>query len=148
MNDAGRATAGLPAATAGPDLPPQRSSGPDFSPLTAFAGSDSEAARSILTSFVEQTSANCTAFEQALAGRDDAAVKALSHKMLPIFTMLRAEALADTLRRTETSETPLPETLREALQGSVATIRAIVDAARRQVAENPSAEAPRSPETR
>lgn len=117
---------------------------PDFTPLTAFAGSDPEAARNILSSFAEQTAANCGAFEKALSDRDVQTIKSLAHKMLPIFAMLKAESLAAVLRRAETSEEPLSDTLCHELQASVATIRMYAAAARRAVADpgTPPGEAP------
>ena len=81
--------------------------GVDFRALTAYAGDDRQAARSILRSFAEQTAANRTTLEAALGRGDAEAVRALCHKMLPIFTMLRARVVADTLRRAETAEEPL-----------------------------------------
>ena len=62
--------------------------GVNFGPLTAYAGDDAEAARGILESFAEQSAANCRLLEEALGSGDIAALKAVAHKMLPIFTML------------------------------------------------------------
>ena len=105
--------------------------GTDFSPLTAFAGSDAQAARSILVSFAGQAEADCAAFESALDARDTAKAKALAHKMLPIFTMLGAEPPAGTLRRMETSDGELSEELLAAGRAAAGAIRAIVEEARR-----------------
>ena len=98
--------------------------GADFRALTAYAGDDREAARSILYSFVEQTTANFTALSEALDRQDAAAVKALSHKMLPIFTMLRAREIAEELRRAETADEPLIRC--GELRQTAAKIRALV----------------------
>ena len=116
---------------------------PDFTPLTAFAGNDAEAARSILVSFAEQTAANGDALEQALSARDTTAVKALAHKMLPIFTMLKNEPLAGILQRAEVSNDPLTDAACQELQQAVGMIRAAAEAARRTTdvpygSENPS----------
>lgn len=84
-----------------------RPEGVDFRALTAYAGDDREAAQGILRTFAEQTAANRQALEEALDRGDAAAVRALCHKMLPIFTMLRAREVAETLRRAETDDEPL-----------------------------------------
>ena len=96
-----------------------------FDALTAYAGDDAEAAQSILASFAEQTAANCTALCEALDADDAAGVKALAHKMLPIFTMLGAGTVADTLRRAETHEGALTDTLRRELAAVAERIRGI-----------------------
>ena len=90
--------------------------------LTAFAGDDREAARSILDSFVEQTTANRKALCAALDAGDDAAVKAQAHKMLPIFTMLGDEEVASVLRRAETASGALDEGLRGELRDAAERI--------------------------
>ena len=90
--------------------------------LTAFAGDDHEAARSILDSFVEQTTANREALCAALDAGDDAAVKAQAHKMLPLLTMLGDDDVATVLRRAETASGALDAALREELRGAAADI--------------------------
>ena len=105
----------------------------NFDPLTAYAGDDAGAARSILASFAEQTAANCAELEKAVENGDARSVKALSHKMLPIFTMLGAAEVADTLRRAETHEGPLTDALSGELRAAVEKIRAIVAEAEKTV---------------
>lgn len=107
--------------------------GVNFGPLTAYAGDDAGAARSILASFAEQTAANCAALEKAVESGGAPSVKALSHKMLPIFTMLGAAEVADTLRRAETHEGPLTDALGGELRAVVEKIRAIVAEAEKTV---------------
>ena len=107
--------------------------GVNFDPLTAYAGDDAGAARSILASFAEQTAANCAELEKAVENGDARSVKALSHKMLPIFTMLGAAEVADTLRRAETHEGPLTDTLGGELRAAIEKIRAIVAEAEKTV---------------
>ena len=114
-----------------PEIP--SADGIDFTALTAYAGDDPEAARNILRSFAEQTAGNCTGLERALGEGDAAAVKALAHKMLPIFTMLGAAEVAEALRRAETCEGPLPGTLCGELRAAVEKIRAIVAEAEKTV---------------
>ena len=107
-----------------PEIP--SADGADFTALTAYAGDDPEAARSILRSFAEQTAGHCAELERALGEGDVATVKTLAHKMLPIFTMLGAAEVAETLRRGETCEGPLPEALCGELRAAAGKIRAIV----------------------
>ena len=107
--------------------------GVDFGPLTAYAGDDTGAARSILASFAEQTAANAREFEKAVGSGDATAVRALSHKMLPIFTMLGAAEVADILRRAENREGPLTDALCGELRAAVEKIRAIVAEAEKTV---------------
>ena len=107
--------------------------GVNFGPLTAYAGDDAGAARSILASFAEQTAANCAALEKAVESGNAPSVKALSHKMLPIFTMLGAAEVAETLRRAETHEGPLTDALGGELRAAIEKIRAIVAEAEKTV---------------
>ena len=112
---------------------PTERPGVNFDPLTAYAGDDAGAARSILASFAEQTAANCAGLEKAVENGDTSSVKALSHKMLPIFTMLGAAEVADALRRAETHEGPLTDALYGELRAAIEKIRAIVAEAEKTV---------------
>ena len=120
----------------GPEIPDTGQAGPEgvrFDALTAYAGDDAEAARSILASFAEQTAANCASLERALAAGDWATVRAFAHKMLPIFTMLGAAAVASVLRRAEGAGDPFPEALSADLAAAGDEIRRIVAEAERRV---------------
>ena len=120
----------------GPEVPDTGQAGPEgvrFDALTAYAGDDAEAARSILASFAEQTAANCASLERALAAGDWATVRAFAHKMLPIFTMLGAAAVASVLRRAEGAGDPFPEALSADLAAAGDEIRRIVAEAERRV---------------
>ena len=112
--------------------------------LTAFAGDDREAAHSILDSFVGQTTANVEALRAALEGGDDAAAKALAHKMLPLLTMLGDNDVAAVLRQAETAPGAFDAPLREALRGAVARIGEGVAAVAAALREKAPAEAART----
>lgn len=112
--------------------------------LTAFAGDDREAARSILDSFVEQTTANVEALRAALDAGDDAAAKAQAHKMLPLLTMLGDDDVAAVLRQAETAPGELDAPLREALRGAVARIGEGVAAVAAGMREKKTAETART----
>ena len=107
--------------------------GVNFGPLTAYAGDDAEAARGILESFAEQSAANCRLLERALESGDVAALRAVAHKMLPIFTMLGAAGVAATLRTAESWEGPLTDALRGEIGAAAENIRAIVAEAQKKV---------------
>ena len=62
----------------------------DFSPLTAFAGDDREAARRILDTFLQETTRHAEAFARAMREKDKAGACRLAHKMLPTFTLIGA----------------------------------------------------------
>ena len=115
------------------DEPAVPASGTNFDPLTAYAGDDAGAARNILASFAEQTAANVRELEKAVGSGDATAVRALSHKILPIFTMLGAAEVADILRRAENREGPLTDALCGELRAAVEKIRAIVAEAEKTV---------------
>lgn len=107
--------------------------GVNFGPLTAYAGDDAEAARGILESFAEQSAANCRLLERALESGDVAALRAVAHKMLPIFTMLGAAGVAATLRTAESWEGPLTDALCGEIGAAAENIRAIVAEAQKKV---------------
>ena len=69
----------------------------------------------------------------ALDSGDVAALKAVAHKMLPIFTMLGAAGVAATLRTAESWEGPLTDALRGEIGAAAENIRAIVAEAQKKV---------------
>lgn len=123
-----------PDASVGAESPASGGSGLRFDALTAYAGDDAEAARSILATFVGQTAADCELLAGAVASGDVASLRSCAHKMLPIFTMLEASSVASLLRRAEMAETPLSDSLAADLNRAVAEIREIVAAAERSMA--------------
>ncbi len=77
------------------------SEGFDFSALTAFAEDDREATKSILESFISETRINVGRMQQALENRDTGYLADMAHKMLPLFTLLKASALVHILKELE-----------------------------------------------
>ena len=75
-----------------------------FSALTAFSGDDPEAAKSILESFVAETRLNAERLQKAIDARDMDEVAAVSHKMIPLFTLIGATELVDLLKLLEVSQ--------------------------------------------
>ena len=111
----------------------EQADGVNFSALTAYAGDDTAAARGILESFAEQGAANCALLERALDDGDAAALKAVAHKMAPIFTMLGAVQVAAALRTAESWEGPLTDTLCREVRTAAENIRAIIAEAQKKV---------------
>ncbi|RGV56073.1 response regulator [Bacteroides intestinalis] len=75
----------------------------NFAALTAFSGDDSDAAKSILESFVTETRLNADRLRQALDAEDTDGIAAMGHKMLPLFTLLGANELVALLKELEDS---------------------------------------------
>lgn len=70
----------------------------NFSALTAFSGDDPEAAKSILESFVSETRRNAGRLQEAVDAADMDGVAAVSHKMIPLFTLIGAMELVEELK--------------------------------------------------
>lgn len=70
----------------------------NFSALTAFSGDDPEAAKSILESFVSETRCNARRLQEAVDAADMDGVAAVSHKMIPLFTLIGATELVEELK--------------------------------------------------
>lgn len=62
----------------------------DFTPLTAFAGDDKEAAYEIMKTFREETERHIACMQQAYMQRNKTEVCRLAHKLLPTFTLIGA----------------------------------------------------------
>ena len=62
----------------------------NFTPLFAFSEGDDEAAKEILTTFIQETEKNIHFLNEAAIQKDIKALGAIAHKMLPTFTMLEA----------------------------------------------------------
>ncbi len=70
----------------------------NFSALTAFSEDDPEAAKSILESFVSETLLNAERLQKAVETADMDEVAAVSHKMIPLFTLIGATELVEELK--------------------------------------------------
>lgn len=79
------------------------SSALNFSALTAFSADDPEAADSILRSFASETRLNAERLQKAVNTRDMDDIAAVSHKMIPLFTLIGAKELVNHLKLLETS---------------------------------------------
>ena len=62
----------------------------NFKALAAFSEYEPEAARSIISSFIEETEKNIGRMEKALEDEDMAGIAGMSHKLLPLLTLIGA----------------------------------------------------------
>lgn len=72
-----------------------------FDSLTAFAGEDKDASNSILSTFIYETGKSNDLLEASLNDGNREQSAKLSHKMVPLFTMLGATSLVEKLRSIE-----------------------------------------------
>ena len=62
----------------------------NFKALAAFTEYEPEATRSIISSFIEETEKNIGRMEKALKDEDMAGIAGMSHKLLPLLTLIGA----------------------------------------------------------
>lgn len=99
----------------------------DFSALTAFSGDDPEAAKSIMESFVTETRLNVERLQKAADAADMDEVAAVSHKMIPLFTLIGATELVAELKILEGLRgTPFTAGQRQRALRSLALIEDII----------------------
>lgn len=102
----------------------------NFSSLTAFAGEDEAASASILRTFAQETGKSIALLKQALAEGDREAAARVSHKLIPLFTMLGANTLVQHLRILEKKDGGLTDSGWHRLLGEViAKVSAVVEKA-------------------
>ena len=110
------------------DIREEASASLDFSSLTAFAGEDKEASASIIRTFVEETGKNIAVLQQSLAAGDRIRAGKMSHKLIPLFTMLGASDLVVQLRILEKNDEALSDSgwrrmLENVIAGATAILR-------------------------
>ncbi|MDE5706691.1 MAG: response regulator, partial [Alistipes sp.] len=124
------------AVAADADAAPGDGSGPaapeGLEVLTAYASDDPEAARSIVRVFVAENEQHVERLRHAVAARDDDEIRAVAHKMLPVFTMLGEQELVAGLRRLERSEGVLDGMLRDEALHAAERVAKIVDQAKNE----------------
>lgn len=100
----------------------------NFSALTVFSADDSEAADSIMRSFATESRLNAERLQKALNERDMDEIAAVSHKMIPLFTLIGAKELVAQLKLLETSRgKPFTAEQEERALASLALLRNIID---------------------
>lgn len=101
-----------------------------FDSLTAFAGEDKEASDSIMRTFINETGKSYDLLKASLSEADRGQSAKLSHKMIPLFTMLGAASLVEKLRRIEKSAQYMPaEEWESSLADIIAEIKKVIDQA-------------------
>lgn len=89
------------------DIPAEVSPEFNFDSLTAFAGEDKDASASIIRTFAEETNKSISLLQQALEKTGRAPAAKISHKLIPLFTMLGASDLVAQLRILEKNDEAL-----------------------------------------
>ena len=102
----------------------------NFSSLTAFAGEDKEASASILHTFSEETNKSIVLLQEAKSKHNREEVARLSHKLIPLFTMLGANTLVQQLRLLEKNDEELSDTgwmhlLSEVIEQAVVIVKQV-----------------------
>lgn len=73
----------------------------NFSPLIAFSADDKEAAWEIIQIFIQETQKSMQALQDALSAGNIQTISAISHKLLPTFTMIEAKNIIPSLQQLE-----------------------------------------------
>lgn len=98
-----------------------------FDSLTAFAGEDKDASNSILSTFIYETGKSNDLLEACMHEDDREQSAKLSHKMVPLFTMLGATTLVEKLRTIEkNAQAMTEEEWRNLLSEVIAEIKNII----------------------
>ena len=104
--------------------------------LTVFAGDDSQASNAILKTFCDETSHNVSLFQTALEKMDRKESARLSHKFLPLFTMIGAKELTPALEALEKKSDQLSDAEWSVLMSnSIDTILKIVTSIRQKIVD-------------
>ena len=80
----------------------------NYASLTAFAGEDPQASVTILHTFCEETRKSILLLREALIASDRTKAGKVSHKLIPLFSMLGASSLVFKLRRLEENKLDIP----------------------------------------
>lgn len=81
----------------------------NFGSLTAFAGEDKDASASIIRTFAEETNKSISLLQQASDATERVQASKISHKLIPLFTMLGATDLVAQLRILEKNDEALTD---------------------------------------
>lgn len=105
-----------------------------FDSLTAFAGEDKDASNSILSTFIYETGKSNDLLEACLSEGNREQSAKLSHKMVPLFTMLGATSLVEKLRSIEkNAQFMTEEEWRSRLSEVIAEVKNIIAQATRLI---------------
>lgn len=103
---------------------------PNLAALTAFSADDDETSRKIIESFIVETNKDLEAMQQAVANRQADQIAAIAHKLIPLFTLIRAIHVVPLLRRLESkSGTAFAPEMEEEAQAAIVLIGQIITSA-------------------
>lgn len=77
--------------------------------LTAFSEGDQEASLKIIQTFLHETEQSCKNLSQALQQHNLQIITGIAHRLLPLFTMIEAVHLLDSLKWIEKQRNTLPD---------------------------------------
>lgn len=101
--------------------------GLNFGALTAYSGDDTEAAHNILQTFVDETQHASIRLQQAIQHDDAREIAAVAHKLIPLFALIGADEVVETLRKLEALEgTTLAQEDKELTAKALKGIKAVL----------------------
>lgn len=99
----------------------------NFRALTAFSEGDEAAARSIVESFIVETTKNADALRMALTNRDVEHIAAMAHKLLPLLTLIGATNVTPLLIALEEQRgTPFSEAIQQNAEQVLISVQQII----------------------
>ncbi|MDR1645387.1 MAG: response regulator [Tannerellaceae bacterium] len=99
----------------------------NWAALTSFAGDDKDASHAILRTFSEETRQSIALLQEALNDGNRPQAAKLSHKLIPLFTMLEAHTLVRQLRVLESNDDTLDESAwRQTLKDVITQATAVI----------------------
>lgn len=102
----------------------------DFSPLTAFSAGDPEEAKSIVESFLAETRLHAARLRRAVEREEADELAAVSHKMIPLFTLVGATEAVALMRLLESAHgAPFTGELRAQALSLLARVEEVVEQA-------------------
>lgn len=111
-----------------------RTAGINFSALTAYSEDDSEAAYSIIQTFIEETGKNVKRMQQSLEDKEVDGIAAMAHKLLPLFTLIGASDAVTSLKWLEACRgEKLSKEIEETTLNTLEAVRQIVGEAERHL---------------
>lgn len=104
----------------------------NFKALAAFTEYEPEATRSIISSFIEETEKNIGRMEKALDDEDMAGIAGMSHKLLPLLTLIGAGNILPLLSWLEARrDDNISDEVKQKTEAVLPLLRLVVEEARK-----------------
>ena len=104
----------------------------NFKALAAFTEYEPEATRSIISSFIEETEKNIGRMEKALDDEDMAGIAGMSHKLLPLLTLIGAGNILPLLSWLEARrDDNISDEVKQETEAVLPLLRLVVEEARK-----------------